>query len=300
MKTCKLFPLAALVLGFSLILPAAAHPQTATCVVIGSGDNQNRKALAPVWEPGVGWHHIIAECHFPHTPPWGMWGVASNVGQKLSHGQFEGWGPMWEEIKRQWNSCTRDWPPNPASELTYYNCTWDSTLETFTQQCTIHGINNNGSVTDWYGVECPRQNSAGAYVRGGCSDLNGSGVTVGQNFMSVYEMDRPDGDDLIQTMYFPNLSVTFSCDVFSCAPVRSAWVSPNAYDDPVWPAVIDAKISILVEGGMSYGDCSNYVCPPCDPDNCPPCELACGQWPECQPCPPGMIPPDPRCPTNPP
>ena len=105
----KKFCLALLVLIFLLAaslgsLPAQDSEQT--CVVVLSGQNQNRTVA------GL----IDVECGtviplVGHSAPFGNWGVASNYGQIRDTDQFRGWshedGPT---TKRQWNSCTSLYP----------------------------------------------------------------------------------------------------------------------------------------------------------------------------------------------
>ena len=58
------------------------------------------------------------ECHWPHTPPWGNWGVDSNYGRRVDGYQWAGWEP--KEGWLQWSACTvrRKYAPPKAA---YYN-----------------------------------------------------------------------------------------------------------------------------------------------------------------------------------
>lgn len=50
---------------------------------------------------------------------------------------------------------------------------------------------------------------------GGCKDLDGYQIGVQNNFMSVYELDW-DGDDIINSLYFPTVWATLSCTADYC------------------------------------------------------------------------------------
>lgn len=265
---------------------------------------------------------------FNHSVPFGNWGVSSNVGTRKDGHQFQGWD---YGSKIEWNSCTRDFPPGPCRDVItgyicvnpdgsvcpvmetvsecaspcslrevteticpFYNHNFDPAIGFFTQQITRTGENTYGGLTVSYPVGCPRYDSSGVYVGGGCRDVGQ--VSLAQNSMTLYELDPVDEHELVQALFFPNLNAALTCDEWGCPQVRSPWVGPTSYGTPAWPPLVDAKISILVSGTYLFGDCGNYICPPCDPDSCLPCELACGQVETgCQPCPPGVLPPDPEC-----
>lgn len=284
------FSFLALLLAFPWDAQSQAQPY-ATCFVSGTPNNQNRIVLAP--NQGV---DITVECQaWPHSVPFGKWGISANVGG----GVFEGWhngksfcsgvgdpGPG-----TQWNSCTSKVPPPNCECYNHANCT---------QQITISGVNSHGSFSGAFPVSCPREYTDGT-VHGGCEDVVGVTATLSQNFMTLYELDWPDPDAVVQSLYFPDRSATLtSCDAWSCALAASPWADPVAYDDPVWPPLVYAQMGISISAGLAtndpYGNCALFDCPLCDPvEGCPPCELACGQFPGCEPCPPGYLPPDPEC-----
>ena len=255
MSSCKSASLAILSLLLSLSLPLACQAQYATCIVSKGAHNRNRVAMAP-----VSGYQIKVECNWPHSVPFGIWGVSSNVGGVSGKDQFQGWWDPASETAREWNSCTNDFPPPNCSYYNHAGCT---------QQISIHGENGYGGVSTQYQVSCPRYYTDGTW-RGGCEDLNGYVATLGNNFMTIYEKDWPDGDDLVQTLYFPPVTAPpLSCDVWSCASVQSPWVGVTSTDDPVAVQLVDAEISIRVNGVLfetaPYGDCDQFVCPPCDP-----------------------------------
>ena len=70
---------------------------------------------------------LHAECgyNWPHDPPFGNWGVRSNISDKQNGHQFQGWEPIWKwpfGKQLQWNSCTDTSPWKPPSECgEWYN-----------------------------------------------------------------------------------------------------------------------------------------------------------------------------------
>src|SRR4028118_1095293 len=83
---------------------------------------------------------------------------------------------------------------------------------------------------------------------GGCADVKT--FSNGANFMSLYEIDPGTTDDLIQTMYFPNTSLSLNCTVFGCDPAQSAWMLPVAYDSPTSPSKISTEFAMTVNSGV--------------------------------------------------
>jgi hypothetical protein len=91
-------------------------------------------------------------------------------------------------------------------------------------------------------------NGDGILDSGGCLSLNGETLTVQNNYMTVYEIDLPDSDDLVQTLYYPDVSVALNCTVGTCLalgdnnydgwlddmdnPTSPAYRWPNRYQDP--------------------------------------------------------------------
>jgi uncharacterized protein (TIGR03437 family) len=215
------------------------------CRLSVAGLNRNRAVRGPV----------NAECPFSlHSPPFGNWGVTSTFGQKIDGGQFEGWckdsrvcdnngncATHCRDGRYEWNSCTDDpqfRPPNP----TLYNA------QNGTQQVTTTGINVHGSRIVDVPVVCPVDaNGDGVTEGGGCAAVRT--YSSGVNFMTLYELDPGTTDDLIQTMYFPEVVVNTGCSPWKCPPASSAWVTPAAYDSPTTPAKVYAEMSMLINSG---------------------------------------------------
>jgi uncharacterized protein (TIGR03437 family) len=199
---------------------------------------------------------VNAECPFSlHSPPFGNWGVTSNFGQKFDGRQFEGWchdtricdnnGQCSVHCRDgwyEWNSCTDD-ARYRAPNLTLYNA------DGGTQQVTTTGLNVLGTRNIDIPVSCPvDSNRDGIAESGGCMDVRT--YSSGVNFMSLYELDPGTSDDLIQTMYFPEIVMTTGCRTWACAAATSDWVMPNAYDSPTAPAKASAELAMLLNSGV--------------------------------------------------
>src|SRR6185295_4857246 len=117
-----------------------------------------------------------------------------------------------------------------------------------TEQVTVTGTNTHGVKEVDIPVRCPFPSTgAGALEQGGCKDVRT--YASGTNFMSLYELDPICCDGLIQTIYFPETLVNLTCDVFGCAPTRSDWVLPSAYDSPTSPPKVSAELATAVNWG---------------------------------------------------
>ena len=230
-----------------LLLPAlwalAAHGQV--CRISAAGLNRSRRVIG----------NVNAECPHPlHTAPFGNWGVTSNFGQRLDGRQFEGWCREHRACDNQgnctincrdnwyeWNSCTDDplfKPPN----CTLYND------KDCTQQVTATGVNVLGTVSADIPVSCPVDRNADTVPdEGGCRDV--ATFSRGTNFMTLYELDPLTGDELVQTLYYPQAAVRLACDSLSCPPTCSDWVRPSSFDSPVSPQRVDAEFAIVVNFG---------------------------------------------------
>lgn len=243
-------------------------PFKGICSVRAAAFNKNRKVHGP----------IRVECggEWPHTAPWGNWGVTSPFGVLEDGHQFDGWckdrwvcdnygnckcdcgadpvqvlrGERWY----QWNGCTAD-PKFKPRNCTLYNAD-DCTAQESTQ-----GINKHGEVIFGVSVNCPYDSTGDGFCdSGGCKDL--TRVTWVHNWMSVYEIDNdalvphPEltpGSDLVQTLYFPQVVPVSKCNISTCKFRKTIkWFSPSSYEDPS-ESVIEAKLGIQVLG-VTYED----------------------------------------------
>jgi hypothetical protein len=76
--------------------------------------------------------------------------------------------------------------------------------------------------------------------------------------MTVYEMDTPDSDDVVQTLYYPDVSVTLNCSVGTCLAVGD-----NNYDG--WLDDIDIPTSPAYRWPSRYQDPGGVVSLATDP-----------------------------------
>jgi len=67
--------------------------------------------------------------------------------------------------------------------------------------------------------------------------------------MSIYELDPVCCDELVQTVYYPAVTLPLSCDALGCAPVSSPWLEPAFWDSPSTPPNLFAQMSVLVNWG---------------------------------------------------
>ena len=216
------------------------------CRINTSGLNRNRRVAGP----------IHAECPVSvHSVPFGNWGVTSNFGQKQDGAQFQGWcrdtrvcdnqGNCRTECRDgwyEWNSCT-DIDQYRAPNCTLYND------KECTAQMSTTGVNIHGTRAVDLTVRCPSSSTPGGVSNeGGCADVKM--FNNGSNFLSLYEIDPGSTDDLIQTVYFPAVSLAMTCDVFGCKPTQSEWLSPVAHDSPASPAKVSAEFSMTVNSGI--------------------------------------------------
>jgi len=216
--------------------------QAQVCRLSVAGLNRSRIVNGPVH----------AECPPTiHTPPFGNWGVASNFGNKANGHQFQGWcresqvcdnngncSVQCRDGWYEWNSCT-DVTQWAAPNCSLYNA------DECTRQRSSTGVNVHGSRTIDLPVRCPTDtNQDGVADEGGCADA--SIYRSGNNFMSLYELDPGTTDELIQTVYFPEVVLTLECDQWGCSPAGSEWLEPAFYDSPSTPAKVYAQFAAVV------------------------------------------------------
>jgi len=167
----------------------------------------------------------------------GNFGVSSNVGGVSDTKQFPGW--FSDGSKFYWFACERDFPPPDCSAYNANNCTEQESW------APDQGENGNyGGGWMYISVNCPQDlDYDGWNDTGGCLDLDGMPFTMAGNFMTIYELDWPDSDDLVRSLYFDDRSVTLNCPSWDyCGPAISNDVYPYLWEDP-WGATFDASDS---------------------------------------------------------
>jgi hypothetical protein len=307
MKNSGKHKITAIILGlfFFWLMLSEAHAQN-TCSVSFVMINHNRYV-----------YETDEECGPIHSSPWGNWGVSSNVGDQQNTDQFKGWGGPCSNTKVEWNSCSVEYVhpdpdcqrlnfpnwsgtyPYPANGYPYSDSyTWNDLVPPYgTDRCVDQyspcGVNEYGGAVVDYWVSTPFDLECdGVFERGGCLDLNGSTITVQNNFMTLYELDTLEtGDDLVQTLNFPDVSETVSCDLYGCHAVGDnnldGWIDdvgnqfspsykwPILYQDdwgatcyPGDPGVPCKRVDATIRIGRLSG---RFIGTPCDPY----CDLSC-------------------------
>jgi hypothetical protein len=242
----------------SLLFVSVSVLSAQVCTLSVTGVNRYRYVMGPV----------AVECgNDIHSAPFGNWGVTSTVGKKQDGHQFDGWcHDSWvcdnygncktkcRDGWYEWNSCT-DHPQFAAPNCTLYNAA-SCTAQYTTQDIDVHGTSYLNLATT-----CPFDSDGDRICdTGGCSAL--SAYTQASHFMSLYELDTWATDDLVQTLYFPEMTVPLTCNAWGCGIAGSQWVSPAYYQNPSWPPKAYNEAAIVVGWG-SFSDpnrvCRNYA-----------------------------------------
>lgn len=213
----------------------SALAQYEACTVVIEGQNRNRTVDG----------RIDAECRpvvYPtqwHDPPWGNWGVSSNYGRKRDTDQFKGWKP--KDGKYQWNSCTVRANYFPPHRDFYSPPDYRSQRSPSIVTHGKMGIRND--------LLCPI-NDRDFDPPIGCTSAEGHKVTESTNYMTIYELDRPDRDDLIETLYFPatKLKLT-SCTYSECPERTSDWVAMQSSTSRT--AIVEAELRMKIKAEVS-------------------------------------------------
>ena len=264
-------------LGACLAPSVLAQPR---CVISVSLVNHNRYAYQTAEECGPSLHSV----------PWGNWGVNSNVGTRRDTDQFKGWGEPCEQTKVEWNSCSVEsryrgmgylnfpgWRarrdgrfghvayPYPANGYPFTDSfSWNDTVPPYGRDYYVDQYSPCGPST-YGGFQISLAVSAlvdankdGIPDAGGCADLNGQLINVQRNFMTLYELDTPDPDDLIESLYFPDLAVTLRCTPTGCVAVG---------DDDLngWLDDVNDQFSPAYRWPILYQDQHDTICRPGDP-----------------------------------
>ena len=240
-KTCFTLLVLIFVGAFTTGILTAQNQGELYCVVTLEGQNRNRTVDGSIHlECGAG----------IHSPPFGNWGVRSNYGGITDTDQFRGW--KWEDgpsTKRQWNSCTTLYPPPDCGKYNDSAC--------MTQRKNDVVIHGKFSYRFSENQCLPAAPPPGTGQSPGCSNMNAVSVTQATNYMHVYELDWPDGDDLVETLYFPGTSVTLtSCSYHGCPERTSGWVQMTG-SSSFWTDVraeLRMKASAEVEGLCDYDE----------------------------------------------
>lgn len=255
-------------LVFGLFLAPAAFAQP-RCVISVNMVNHNRYA-----------YQTAEECaRFFHSTPWGNWGVNSNVGTRRDTDQFKGWRQSCAQTKVEWNSCSVEsryrsiiylnfpnWLvayPYPANGYPFTDSfAWNDLTPPYgnaihVDQYSPCGPNIYGGFQLSLAVSQRRDtDNDGIPDAGGCADLNGQPLNAQRNFMSVYELDTPDPDDLVESLHFPDLSVVLRCATNSCVAVGDdnfdGWQDDvNDYSSPqyAWPILYQDNRDVICRPG---------------------------------------------------
>jgi hypothetical protein len=221
-------------------LNTTAYGQSGQCIMQVGAVNADR------WVRGL----VQTEC--ASSPPWGNWGVTSNVGWRTNGDQFQGHEALGGHL--QWASCATDFPPPDCDKYNRTNCT--------EQQSDAPADPNNlhGGFWDYINVSCPYDIDAnGTCDIGGCLDT--ANYTLSNNWMSLYELDHPLlllPHDLVTTLYFNDVTAYLSCDVWGCYDGSSAWEGESSQTSPV--AEVSANLAVAVINiGFSdtWGQCAD-------------------------------------------
>lgn len=200
--------------------------------------------------------HVIGEVNTEcppswHTTTWGNWGVSSNFGGVVDGDQFRGW--HLEGNQGQWNSCTRDHIRD--TDNIYYN--HDHNGNGLGDDQWQDGDHEYAAATADIYAGCPVDlDGDGICDAGGCLALN-SGFSLNNQFMTLYELDWPDSDDLVTTLYADSecCQANPSCAANSClTPVASPY-SPTAPDTNA--SRIETKVRMVVKKAI-FADHNQY------------------------------------------
>lgn len=308
--------LALLFLCGCLSYPSQSASAQAVCVFRSDLVNHNRYA-----------YDTSEECSFPHSVPFGNWGVSSNVGSKRDANQFQGWNKPCYELKVEWNSCSVDYVkpdyncqrlnfPNPSNTAPYpangypYSDRFAHNnyvaLVGGTDYCVDQyspcGPNTHGGATVSMGVSnIVDYDGDGIGDAGGCMDLNNYEIQFLNNFMTVYELDPRDRDDVVESLYFPMVKATLRCTPEACFAVSDSNydgtiddIGDRASAEYKYPTMYQDnydRISYATEPGVPYkridatlrvGTVSAYYSGPypssCDPFQEQDCYNQGGYW----------------------
>lgn len=261
-------------LGVSLLLLSiglGAAPQVypQVCEIEFSVFNKDRYVYGPV----------ATECsEWPHSAPFGNWGVKTETSDKEDGHQFDGWCHSkflcdnnddcdWHctDLWYEWNSCTTysQWSP-PNSDFYNHN--------NHTQQKSTRGNNQHGGGRATLDApSCPSDSDGdGVNDAGGCKEALSRGFTLSGHRMELYELDPWSPDTHVETLRFPILEIAaqdIDCDDADyCGKSKvGKWRSPSNASSS---SKTSAKAAIqIIQAVFSDPDSD---CP-CDPQVDPGC-----------------------------
>lgn len=218
-------------------LPAQSTDEEIAIITL-TGQNRNRTVAGAVNE----------ECGGDgHSAPFGNWGVASNYGDITDTDQFRGWS--WQDgpaTKLQWNSCTTAVEEFRAPNCSYYNANSCSTQKS--SAVVTHGVMTFKTSS----TPCPIPGTVGNEQGNGCLVFEGENVSQTTNFMTVYELDW-NGNDLVETLYFPSTSVTLTgCTHNECPEKTTGWSNMTSDTSP--PSQVEAEFRMKARATL-HGFC---------------------------------------------
>ena len=133
--------------------------------------------------------------------------------------------------KREWNTCTSFY-----STSGYFNNGVDQQL----------GFSNDPR--QWAGgwLEWELEEDA----TGGCAELDGNDLTMGNVYMDLYELDLA-ADDFISWLTYPNHTLTLDCPDEDTCEGTSQWYSPSGAGN----SEIFAKSRLIITGSYFESEC---------------------------------------------
>lgn len=221
-----------------LVTPSMVLSQSEEgCEVVVTAENRERTIT------GI----VHTECSFPHTPPWGNWGVISDYGLKVDGFQFPGW--YHSDGWLQWNSCTDEY-----TEHQHFNPRGSGRQE------SDYGVASHGEYRIRYpNNNCPDPSDPDGYDPNknyelGCS--NGALESRPTNYMKLYELDLNDFDELVTKLEFSATKVTLTnCNLDGCDPKSSKWMKSTESSHP--STGVDAEFRVSVTAS-AYGFCETW------------------------------------------
>lgn len=170
------------------------------CLKLATWHNQARRVGRPVNVECSGFH--AGDDHR------GNWGLDSWVSDPTDGFQFPGWDRR--DGWLTWQSCTDEYPPPDSAN---YN---NPQSPAYTTQIAVP--DNDTS----YGYDAERGPEGAT-----CESINQGVYTFHNEYMALYELDSPDDDDHVGTLYFGTVNVPVECRSAWDCEGSSPWKWPN-------------------------------------------------------------------------